>query len=239
MRLQIVIPTVCIAVVVLVGLAVMAWMAVSGLSAEEPIAASDPSVTLSTPAPLGRALTPITSDRVSTESSAQVETGVRSMRAERVAAMPTGGETVYTWRDGDRTERVVLQAGLTVQKTATNRPEDVVVFRGEATSIVQLQPRHGPDAQPVFRSESGGELMTLPGGVLLSLDPDWNTTQVEDFFRGHNIPEGRRSEIAFLPNGFLVETEPGFASLEFANTLAELPGVVISSPNWQMELEAR
>lgn len=55
-------------------------------------------------------------------------------------------------------------------------------MRGGKYSIVEKQARHGPDAPPVFRSESGGELMTLPGGVLLVLDATLNEKEVEDFF---------------------------------------------------------
>ena len=43
----------------------------------------------------------------------------------------------------------------------------------------------------------------------------------------------------FLENGFLVQTEPGFPSLELANELAAQEGVVISSPNWWREVETR
>ena len=45
--------------------------------------------------------------------------------------------------------------------------------------------------------------------------------------------------MGFLENGFLVETEPGFPSLELANALASQDGVVMSSPNWWTEIEAK
>ena len=82
-----------------------------------------------------------------TERSTQVT------RSERAAALDQG--TVQTWEDGDRSMRVLLQNDLVVQKTAANTPDDVVVVSGA-------------DSRPVFRSESGGGLMTLPGGVLLA-----------------------------------------------------------------------
>ena len=135
--------------------------------------------------------------------------------------------------------RVVLQGGLVVQKTAANRPEDVVVAEGAGDSVVRKHARHGPDARPVFRSESGGGLMTLPGGVLLALDPGWDDAQVEGFFSNNEISAERVSELGFLQNGFLIETEPGFPSLELANALAGQEGVLISSPNWRTEVEAK
>ena len=166
-----------------------------------------------------------------------VERSTQATRSEAAAAPDQ--ETVHTWEDGDRTMRVVLQGGLVVQKTAANTPEDVVVSEGAGDSVVRRQARHGPDARPVFRSESGGGLMTLPGGVLLALDPGWDDAQVEGFFSQNEISTDRISELGFLRNGFLIETEPGFPSLELANALAGQEGVLISSPNWRTEVEAK
>ena len=146
---------------------------------------------------------------------------------------------VYTYEDGDRTIRVVLQEDLAVQKTVENTPEDVVVLKGIHDSIVLKGAKHGDDVPPVFRSEAGGGLMTLPGGVMLALDPDWDQTAVDDFFSQNDISTDRVSELGFLENGFFIETEPGFESLELANALAAQPGVVISSPNWQTQVEAK
>ena len=81
--------------------------------------------------------------------------------------------------------------------------------------------------------------MTLPGGMLLALDPDWDQTAVDDFFSQNGISTDRVSELGFLENGFFIETEPGFESLELANALAAQPGAVISSPNWQTQVEAK
>ena len=233
-------PAILISVTALVGVAVVAWIAVSSLSAEEPIPQVKRSPSPNTPVPPMRALTPLPlmQPEPAEESPVSDESSQRSTRAERVSSVAGVKEAVYTWRDGDRTERVLLQIDLTVQETTTNRPDVVVIAKGLKHSIVQKRPAHGPDAQPVFRSESDGGLMTLPGGVLLGLDPEWSEAEVEDFFSRH-IPEAQRSEIGFLPNGFLIETEPGFPSLELANELADQPGVVLSSPNWQRELENR
>ena len=147
--------------------------------------------------------------------------------------------TVYTWEDGDRTQRVVLQDDLVVQDNTANTPDDVVVARGVGDSIVRKHPRHTQDDPPVFRSESGGGLMTLPGGVLVALDPDWEGDEVNDFFTQNGISLDRTSELGFIENGFLIDTEPGFPSLELANELAAMDGVLISSPNWWREAEAK
>lgn len=91
---------------------------------------------------------------------------------------------------------------------------------------------------PVFRSQSGA-LMTLPGGALLLLSPEWSKKQVDVFFDGHRIAPDRVSELGWIDNGFSVRTDPGFPSLELANALAGQAGVELSSPNWWREHTTR
>ena len=180
---------------------------------------------------------PIELPELPDKSPPPTERSTQATRSEAAAAPDQ--EPVHTWEDGDRTMRVVLQGDLVVQKTVANTPEDVVVSEGAGDSVVRKQARHGPDARPVFRSESGGGLMTLPGGVLLALDPGWDDAQVGGFFSHNEMSAERVSELGFLQNGFLIETEPGFPSLELANALAGQEGVLISSPNWRTEVEAK
>ena len=146
---------------------------------------------------------------------------------------------IYTYEDGDRTIRVILQTDLALEKNSAINPDHVVVVNGLNQSIVRKQTGGGTDTLPVFRSESEGGLMTLPGGVLLALDPEWDEVKIEGFFSRNNIAADRISELEFLKNGFFVETAPGFASLELANALAAHEGVVISSPNWWSEVAAK
>ena len=147
--------------------------------------------------------------------------------------------TVHTYEDGDRTIRVVLQNDLVLQKNSAITSNDSVFLRGSSQSIVKKGANDGQGGLPVFRSESGGGLMTLPGGVLLALDPDWDKAQVDSFFSQNNISPEQVSELRFIPNGFKVETEAGFPSLDMANTLASQDGVEISSPNWWREVETK
>ena len=150
-----------------------------------------------------------------------------------------GGGVPYVWRDGDRIRRARLQADLVLQPSSDNREDDVVVRNYGSNSIVERRTRHaGSGALPVFRDE-GGSLATLPGGVLVVLDPDWDQGRVNRFFSANGIKRSRVIEQAFADNAYLVETDPGFPSLELANELAELDGVVLSSPNWQTEITFR
>ena len=90
----------------------------------------------------------------------------------------------------------------------------------------------------MFSTESGS-LMTLPGGVLVMLDPQWDRARVEAFFERNDIERVRVSELDYAPNGFFVETDAGFPSLSLANLLAAQDGVVLSSPNWWTEAVAK
>ena len=146
---------------------------------------------------------------------------------------------VHTYNDGDRTIRVVEQNGLVLQKNSDITAKDSVVMTGSNQSIIKKGADGGQGGLPVFRSESGGGLMTLPGGVMLALDPEWDKAQIDNFFSENGISPEQVSELGFLSNGFLVETEAGFPSLELANSLAGQDGVELSSPNWWSEVEAK
>ena len=129
----------------------------------------------------------------------------------------------YTWQDGDRTLTVFLQ------------PDQVLTDDGEIEETKGGRTTQGGSGQPVFRSNSG-QLMTLPGGVLISLDPSWSQDAVDKFFAGNKIKPSRVSELDFLTNGFVIDTDPGFPSLTLANNLASQDGVLLSSPNWWTEI---
>ena len=140
----------------------------------------------------------------------------------------------YTWQDGRHTRRARVQIDLVAQAEEETRSDDIVVRGGGEEHVVRRQPRHDETALPVFRSESG-EILTLPGGVLLALDASWDQARVDQFFLENGITGDRIARQQFAVHGFLVETEPGFPSLELANTLAVQDGVLLSSPNWRRE----
>ena len=151
----------------------------------------------------------------------------------------TNQREIYTYEDGDRTMRVVLQGDLVLKSNSSVTSDDRVLMLGPSQSIVKNADGGGQEGLPVFRSESGGGLMTLPGGVLLALDPEWDKAQVDSFFSDNGISPEQVSELGFMQNGFLVETEAGFPSLELANSLAGQDGVEASTPNWWNEVKSR
>ena len=147
--------------------------------------------------------------------------------------------TEYAWKDGDRTLTVTLQPGLVVDEddSGTSKSEARVAASGGAI-VKSVEGQDQKSGQPVFRSQSGA-LMTLPGGILLVLDADWTATEVNAFLAGNGIKLDQVSELDFVDNGYFVETEPGFPSLNLANKLASQDGVIISSPNWWTEVTTK
>lgn len=148
---------------------------------------------------------------------------------------------VYTWEDGDRTLRVRLQPDLRAREAGELGEREFFVVRAGDKVIVRSESRAGAgddtdedDGHPVFRSESG-TLMTLPGGVVLIFDRSLSDADRAAFFAANGIDSDRTSPLAGIPGAFLVETEPGFPSLDLANALAGQPGVEVSSPNWWKE----
>ena len=132
----------------------------------------------------------------------------------------TSGGTVTAPR------RVLLQTDLVVDS------DDGVVAERQSGA------RQGATL-PVFVSESSGELMTLPGGVLLVFVPDWSRDQIDTFFAEQGIKQHLVTAQTFTTNAFFIETDPGFPSLELANALAGEDGVLLARPNWQREVSTR
>ena len=133
-------------------------------------------------------------------------------------------QTTYTWRDGEHSRTVTYQAELTV---VTSRDGESEIVPRQAASAQS-------DGPPVFRSDTG-ELMTLPGGVLLVLNPDSDQSTIDQFFAVNGISKHRVHDQTFTTNAFFIDTEPGLPSLNLAIQLAGQEGVVIASPNWERE----
>ena len=152
---------------------------------------------------------------------------------------------VYTWQDGDRTVGAQLQLDLVVlDDGAIVSRDDIVADTGNEQNVSRSADGGGgksdgtSSSNPVFLSESG-ELMALPGGVAVVLDPEWDAAEAAAFFTANGIVPSRVSLLDYLTNGFFVETDPGFASLDLANALAGQVGVELSSPNWWRERTAK
>ena len=144
----------------------------------------------------------------------------------------------YTWWDGDRAIAMRLQADVVLVDGQVVPLEDVVSDGGQS-QYVGGQSQDGVvrsgEVAPVFRSDEG-ELMALPGGVVVVLDPGWDDAAVDTFFERNGVVLSHITDLDYVANGFFVETEPGFASLDLANALVGQAGVELSSPNWWKEV---
>ena len=165
-----------------------------------------------------------------------IEDAKRKTAGSGETAPPRG--KVYDWQDGDRTLRAFLQSDLVVRKDTAFATSGTPTARAGLGVIVRVADAGEAEGQPVFRSSSGA-LMTLPGGVLLVFDRDWRKAETDAFFASRRIAKDRISPLGATPNGFVVATGPGFASLELANALAGEDGVVLSSPNWWRERKTK
>ena len=157
--------------------------------------------------------------------------------ASQKSGSPTGPVQgpAYTWEDGDRTLTAYLQADLVVEKGSDGMPRDIIEADDGGTNVVRSADIQSEgNTLPVFRSESGS-LMTLPGGILLVLSAERSQAETDAFFSDNDVKMDRVSELSYVANGFFVETEPGYPSLDLANRLAALDGVEVSSPNWGRE----
>ena len=151
--------------------------------------------------------------------------------------------TVFSWNDGDREMWAVLQNDVPEPDSgaASAKGDSDTARSSQSGSKSGSASKNGSDAAvlPVFRSESGGGEMTLPGGVILLLDETWDDAAVESFLSANKIEADTLTEIEFLKNAYVVESDPGFPSLDLANSLHGQNGVVASSPNWSRERVAK
>ena len=235
------IPALGIAGVAIFGVVLAALFADGSLFATGPSA--EPSTTGASTGdpPSGDVVFPDPPEKLQPVTILQPRASISQRSTTTTRAEPDGSNqgNVYRWEDGDRTLGVVLQTNLALQNNGAVNSTDTMVSKGVQESIVEIQDTDYRNSLPVFRSVTGGELMTLPGGVLLSLDPEMGQTEVERFFSRNNISLDRVSELDFVENGFFVDTQPGFPSLELANELAAQDSVLISTPNWRIERELK
>ena len=147
-----------------------------------------------------------------------------------------GGRGVpYTYWDGNEQRTVWLQPDSPSGEQGESSRGGGAAGGKAAEVVGRVEDRGRADGELVFLSESGSE-MRLPGGVIVLLDPDWSAAQTAEFFTGNKIEASLVSDFEPFENGFFVDAEPGLASLTLANSFVGQPGVVLSSPNWQIEL---
>ena len=140
----------------------------------------------------------------------------------------------HEYREGKRTIKLTLLRDLVLdyeeERGMHVRP------RADAPQRVAQASTATPEI-PVFATETG-QLLAPVGGIILILEESWTNAAIEAFLDRHGIAEDA-TPLAWLKNGYSFRTEPGMAALELANRLANLEGVVLSTPNWWREIGER
>ena len=149
-------------------------------------------------------------------------------------------ERVYTFEDGDRTVRVILQGDLVVSETGAGTATDEVARRAARGNIVRRQ-FGTARCRPAGVSLCIGRRVDDPAGRRAArAGPgvgrgrgQW-LLRAEQHLERTNIRAGLHTR-----TGSWCEPNRVFPSLELANALAAQKGVVVSSPNWWREVGTR
>lgn len=88
----------------------------------------------------------------------------------------------------------------------------------------------------VFRDKPGssGRLRTIPGNMIVQLDPGMSDTQVDDWIKANGLVLDRK--MGFGKNILVIKSAPGLATLVKANELAKTNGVVSAYPDWWQQM---
>lgn len=129
------------------------------------------------------------------------------------------------WYDGER------------KRPLWSEPATVADFSAPAGAKSQvLKPSalagEGKRTSPVFRDDASEKSArrALPGGVLLRFRPGTTRESRQALLERHGLRALR--EIGAGTGTWLVDAEPGIASLELANRLYESGDFAAASPNW-------
>lgn len=169
----------------------------------------------------------------------------------------------YVWYDGDHEQTVWVDPELVAD--FTRRPPGEGALRRTYPRAQEVARRHAgmrlwradervgavqslrrlkeiaPDAaySPVLRDgpSEDAPLRALPGNVIVYFDPNWNEAAVTSWVQARGLNIVRRLEVG--RNAYLIETAPGLAALEIANSLYLSGEVIAAFPDWWRELVAR
>jgi hypothetical protein len=88
---------------------------------------------------------------------------------------------------------------------------------------------------PIFTDlAQSGHRRALPGGIVVTLKPDWKDDQVKSWLTQNKLTVVRQMD--GMPNVFVIQTGPGLEALQKANGLMESGEVVAAEPNWWQEM---
>jgi len=183
-----------------------------------------------------------------------------AIKASKAAA--SASATPVIWYDGDKQRTAWQDNSLIAEfgdtsnissKSSLNDEEKTLMLKQANMRIWQVEEGSSPrllakaqsDAQatntsPVFRE--GGVLKTLPGGVIVILNPALDSEQVKNWLIDNNLTVER--QLNFSKYAYLINTAPGLPSLKLAKQLVEddklsLQYVQSATPNWWAQKSKR
>ncbi len=165
----------------------------------------------------------------------------------------------YYWYDGKR-KRTIFQdnnivaelitpgAGSTMkanmasaaavgkQTSATVKLWDISAASDSKQSLSALSGTMKGSLSPVFTNSKsgGGQRRALPGGILVTFNSDWNDKKVKQWVTAKGLTIKQKMNFG---NIYLLDSAPGMASLNMANSIYESGEVEGASPNWWQELQ--
>jgi uncharacterized protein YceK len=169
----------------------------------------------------------------------------------------------YTWYDGDRAQTVWLNPQLLAEfNPSAQGAQATKAVDAKAKMVTHTQSQRGlrlwqvqtptPTAvrslsvsypsgrySPVFHSTASntGEMLSLPGNIIVYLNPNWDTTAVNQWITRHQLELVKK--LAIGTNVFVFKTAPGLEALNKANDLYQSGEVVAAFPDWWKEVATR
>ncbi len=167
----------------------------------------------------------------------------------------SSGLIPYTWHDGTTEHRVWMDPAV-IAEVGSSAPARQALAQAslladqqagtqmlrywrvdEGLSSTQLLARLKRDRTPGRFSpvlhdtpSPDGPIRLLPGNVVVILDPAWSNDVVGQWVERRHVRV--LSTLPFGPNMLLLESEPGLAALDLANTLYQTGEVKAAFPDW-------
>ena len=101
-----------------------------------------------------------------------------------------------------------------------------------AAVIARAPPKRAATLSPGYHvaAHSRSRMQSLPGGVVLQLDPKWSADRIAKWARRHKVAGLRKTTVG--PGWHFAPTAAGTPSLELAKRLRETGDLLVCSPNW-------
>ena len=160
-----------------------------------------------------------------------------------------GASEKITWFDGRRqrsawlSEREFAEFGQVLSASEAGaelekESRGVRLWRSRDDALTRLRSLRAKALRaklsPVFQQyRDGGPRMALAGNIVVRFKPDWDIERIEAWAADHQLK--LLKPVLKSRNIYLIESEPGLASLELANEIHGSGEVVYATPNWWRE----